>query len=295
MDSRFNTATSQGSATGVAKTLVKALRILGSVAAHPEGLTLSDLSRTCRLPKPTAHRVLGVLVQGGMLRLDADGGYRLGPECLVLGTAFLENLDLRDQARDILFDLVERTGETCHLGVLDGKRVVYIEKVESPHPIRMASRVGRTNPAHSTGIGKAMLAFSPAEQIEAIIAAGLEQRTPRTITDPSRLRNELAMVAKRGYAIDDIENEESIRCIAAPVFDHEHAVVAGISIAGPEYRLSLGRLVEMADDVREAARELSRRVGYPDGRRGALGLSTPRAERDPRRIRAAVLTHPDPS
>jgi IclR family acetate operon transcriptional repressor len=277
MDLRFNTNTRDGSATGSAKTLVKALRILGSVAAHPEGLTLSDLSRICRLPKPTAHRVLGVLVHGGMLRLDADGGYRLGPECLVLGTAFLENLDLRDQARDILFDLVERTGETCHLGVLDGKRVVYIEKVESPHPIRMASRVGRTNPAHSTGIGKAMLAFSPEEQIEAIIAAGLEQRTPRTITDPSRLRSELAMVAKRGYAIDDIENEESIRCIAAPVFDHEHAVVAGISIAGPEYRLSLGRLVEMADDVREAARELSRRVGYPD--EGSAPRGSPRAVR----------------
>jgi DNA-binding IclR family transcriptional regulator len=275
MDVRFNTDGRQGPATGAAKTLVKALRILGSVAVNPEGLTLSDLSRICRMPKPTTHRVLGVLVQGGMLRLESDGGYRLGPECLVLGTAFLENLDLRDQARDILLDLVERTGETCHLGVFDGERVVYIEKVESPHPIRMASRVGRTNPAHSTGMGKAMLAFSPEEQIEAIIAAGLEQRTPRTITDPARFRSELAMIAKRGYAIDDIENEESIRCIAAPVFDHEHAVVAGISIAGPEYRLSLGRLVEMADDVREAARELSRRVGYPDDGSGHWGSPRP--------------------
>jgi DNA-binding IclR family transcriptional regulator len=264
MDTRFNTDTRKDSATGAAKTLVKALRILASVAAHPEGLTLSDLSRICRLPKPTAHRVLGVLVQGGMLRLEADGGYRLGPECLVLGTAFLENLDLRDRAREILYDLVDRTGETCHLGVLDGVRVVYIEKVESNHAIRMASRVGRTNPAYSTGMGKAMLAFSPEEHVEAVIAAGLEQRTPRTITDPGRLRSELAMIAKRGYAIDDVENEEGIRCIAAPVFNHEHAVVAGISIAGPEFRLSLGRLVEMAEDVRGAARELSRRAGWPD-------------------------------
>ena len=292
MDSRFNTDAGEDSATGSAKTLVKALRILGSVAAHPEGLTLSDLSRICRLPKPTAHRVLGVLVQGGMLRLEADGGYRLGPECLVLGTAFLENLDLRERARDILVDLVERTGETCHLGVLDGTHVVYIDKVESPHPIRMASRVGRRNPAYSTGIGKAMLAFSPEDQIEAIIAAGLEQRTPRTITDPSRFRSELAMVAKRGYAIDDVENEEAIRCIAAPVFDHQHAVVAAISIAGPEYRLSLGRLVEMADDVREAARELSRRVGFPDDGRAPSG-SQRRTRRDASESRSAVLIHPD--
>lgn len=291
MDMRFNTDAPEGPATGAAKTLIKALRILASVAAHPEGLTLSDLSRICRLPKPTAHRVLGVLVEGGMLRLEADGGYRLGPECLVLGTAFLENLDLRDRARDILTDLVERTGETCHLGVLDGMRVVYIEKVESPHPIRMASRVGRTNAAHSTGIGKALLAFSPEEQVDAIIASGLEQRTPRTITDPSRFRNELAMVAKRGYAIDDVENEEAIRCIAAPVFDHQHAVVAAISIAGPEYRLSLGRLVEMADDVRAAARELSRRLGFPDD--GLAPWGTPRrARRDAGELTTAVLTHP---
>lgn len=276
MDQRFETRQGGPGEGAGAKTLVKALRILDAVATNPEGLSLSDLSRLCRLPKPTAHRVLGVLVEAAMLRLDPDGGYRLGPECLVLGTAFLDGLDLRDRAREVMRDLSSRTGETCHLGILDGFRIVYIEKIESSQAIRMASRIGRTNPVHSTAIGKAIAAFLPEDRIEAIVAAGLEQRTARTITDADRFRSELATIRRRGYAIDDVENEDGIRCVAAPVFDHERSVVAGISISGPEYRLSLGHVVQMADDVRAAAAELSRRIGYPEASSGgpSRGISS---------------------
>jgi DNA-binding IclR family transcriptional regulator len=254
--------TSNAQMTGSGKTLVKALRLLEAIAHRPEGLTLAEASRLADLPKPTAHRVLGPLVDAHLLRVDSAGAYRLGAQCLVLGTAFLEGLDLREEAREVMSELVERTGETCHLGVLDGTRIVYIEKVESSHAVRMYSRVGRTNPVHSTGLGKAMLAFCDEQVIEGVVSAGLRRRTARTITDAEEFRAELEGIRRRGYAVDNVENEEGIRCVAAPVRDHTGRVIAGISVAGPQYRLTLEQVSDIAVLVRKATDELSSRMGY---------------------------------
>lgn len=248
--------------SGAAKTLVKGVMLLNLVMEHPQGITLAELSRLAELPKPTAHRVLGVLVDEGLLRTDSVGTYRLGTQCLVLGMAFLNALDLRQESRDLLADLLHHTGETCHLGVLDGDRIVYIEKVESSHAVRMHSSIGSTGPVHSTGLGKAMLAHSEPGVIEAVIAKGLPPRTPQTITAADKLRAHLAEVRRRGFAVDDIENEEGIRCVGAPVFDHNGGVVAGISVAGPTYRITFDRIDEIGDQVRRAALELSRRIGF---------------------------------
>jgi IclR family acetate operon transcriptional repressor len=247
--------------TGAAKTLVKALRLLEAIAASPAGLTLAELSRLSDLPKPTALRVLRPLVEARLLRGDDSGVYRLGPGCLVLGTTYLESLDLREEARPVLRALVAECNETCHLGVLDGTRIVYIEKAESQHSVRMHSRVGRTNPVHSTGLGKAILGFAGEGLVDAVIAAGLERRTPRTITDPAELRAELKRIRRLGYAVDDVENEEGIRCVGAPVRDHSGEVIAGISIAGPDNRVTRARVPDLADLVRSAADELSARLG----------------------------------
>jgi DNA-binding IclR family transcriptional regulator len=255
--------------TGSGKTLVKALRLLQAVAENRTGLTLGECSQLTGLPKPTAYRVLGPLVDAGLLRLDASGLYRLGTQCLVLGTAFLEGLDLREEARDVLSELVERTGETCHLGVLDGTRIVYIEKVESTHAVRMHSRVGSTSPAHSTGLGKAMLAFAGEQAVEAVISAGLASRTPRTISERVRFRAEMEAVRRRGYAVDNVENEDGIRCVGAPVRDHTGAVIAGISVSGPQYRMPMDHVGEFAVLVRKAADELSLRLGSVPARRGS--------------------------
>lgn len=245
------------------KTLIKAVRLLNLVMEHPQGIGLAEISRVAGLPKPTVHRMLGVFVDEGLLRVDSGGQYRLATQCLVLGTAFLEGLDLREESRDLLAALLEHTGETCHLGVLDGNRIVYIEKMESSHAVRMHSRVGSTGPVHSTGLGKAMLAHSSPEKIEAIVAEGLTHRTAQTITDGTRFRAELARIRRCGFAVDDIENEDGIRCVAAPVFDHKREAVAGISIAGPTYRVTFDRIPEIAQRVLDAALELSRRIGYP--------------------------------
>lgn len=190
--------------SGASKTLVKGVMLLNLVMEHPQGIGLAELSQLAELPKPTAHRVLGVLVDEGLLRADSGGGYRLGAQCVVLGMAFLNGLDLREESRDLLAELLDHTDETCHLGVLDGNRIVYIEKMESSHAVRMHSSIGSTGPVHSTGLGKAMLAHSEPGVIEALIAQGLPSRTAQTITAPGKLKAHLEEVRSRGFAVDDI-------------------------------------------------------------------------------------------
>ena len=178
------------------------------------------------------------------------------------GTAFQESLDLRREALGPLEELARATGETCHLGVKDGHQIVYIEKIESSSAVRMYSRVGRTNPLHSTGLGKAIVAHSGPDGFDELIASGLSRRTKNTICDPDELRAELRRIKKRGVAYDLVENEEGIQCCGGPVFDHQGLVVAGISVAGPEYRLTAARLREITPTVIATALELSRRLGY---------------------------------
>lgn len=253
-----------GAATGSAKNLVRALALLRVLSESPGGMSLAGISRLGALPKPTAHRLLSVLAEAGMVREDGNGGYGLGPECLVLGSAFLDGLDLRREARGVLEALVERTGETCHLGIRDGNRAVYVEKVESPQMVQLRSRVGLIAPLHTTALGKVLLAYGEEAEVEELFAAGVEKRTANTITDPDEFRANLGLVRERGFAVDDVENEEGIRCVAAPVFDHEERVVASISVSGPEYRLSLEKLEELGILTRESALSLSRRIGYRD-------------------------------
>lgn len=246
------------------QTLDRALSTLLHVGeSGPRGLTLAECAVHLGYSKPTVHRILRTFHARGFLRLDRERGlYTLGVANLRLGMTFLEQLDLRAEALPVLREIGARTSETVHLGVLDGSDVVYIEKVESAHPVRMYSQVGHTMPAHSTGIGKAILAFLPEEELEGVLPQCLEARTPATITDRNALVEHLAETRRRGYSIDDVENEEGIRCVGAPVFDHTGAVCAGISIAGPASRLMRDGVPDLGRLVKDAAMRVSRRVGY---------------------------------
>jgi DNA-binding IclR family transcriptional regulator len=245
-----------------AKNLAKGLSILNLISRRADGLTLSEVSRLSDVPKATAHRLISVLSEYGMVRANSEDKYLVGPQCLVLGNLFLSGLNLRQEAQDILRKLSQETLETCHLGIKDGTQIVYIEKVESPHPVRMYSRVGATNPVHSTALGRAILAYCDEEAVEAVISSGLERRTANTITEPERFRAYLVEVKRHGFAVDDIENEDGIRCVAAPVFSHTGEVVAGISVSGPEQRVTADRLNDLGLKVAASAVDLSKRLGY---------------------------------
>jgi len=257
----LNLASTSGFA-GSAKALTKGLALVDVVAEHGAPMRLVDLVDVSGLPRPTALRLLDVLCRSQVLGVDERGSYGLGPRVAAWGQTFLDRLDLRTQAADLMQEVVAATRETCFLGALDAGRVLYVAVADSPHAVRPAARVGFRNPVHCTGIGKALLAYLPHDEAEALLTHPLERRTPRTITDPSVLREELARTRERGYSVDDVENEDGVRCIAAPVRDHTGTVVAGLSVSAPAYRFSLDDLAKLVPLVTRITAELSARLGY---------------------------------
>lgn len=246
------------------QTLDRALNVLFQVGASgSRGLSLAECTALLGYSKPTTFRILRALRARSLLTQDRDRGvYTLGPMTLRLGMDYLESLDLRREALPTMRRLGVETGETIHLSILDGVDVVYIEKVDSPQSVRMFSRIGHTMPAHSTGIGKAILAYLPEEELKARLPDQLEARNAMTITSRDRLVEHLRGVRERGYSTDDMENEDGIRCVGAPIFDHTGAVCAGVSIAGPAMRVTPDRFAGLGPLIRDAGAEISARLGY---------------------------------
>lgn len=247
---------------GPARNLVRAFGLLDILADTPEGHTLAELAEAAGVPEATAHRLLTVLADLHVVRIGDRGRWRVGRRCLELGAAYLDSVEIREEARGLMRELTERTGETCALGVLDEDRVVYVEKMDSPHAVRMHSSIGRSNPAATSSLGRAILAWSPESAVDVVLADGVPRRTPQTVTDPEAVRAELARCRRRGYSLDDGENEPGIRAVGAPVLDYRGWPVAALSVAGPEQRITRRRLQELGASVAETAAELSGRLGY---------------------------------
>lgn len=250
-------------AAGSAKALVKGLALVDLIADSDRSLRLVDLVEASGLPRPTALRLLDVLCRAEVLRVETGGTYTLGPRVAAWGQSFLDRLELRAQAVGLMEELVAISGETCYLGVLDGTQVLYVAAADSPHAVRPAARPGSRNPLHCTGIGKALLAWQPEAAIGELLREPLERRTENTMTDPGALRAHLRLVREQGYSIDEIENEEGVRCVAAPVRDHTGAVVAGVSVSAPAYRFTTEDVLRLAPEVLRVTTELSRRLGAP--------------------------------
>jgi len=248
--------------TGV-KTVDRTFAILTALGEAGRPLPIRDLARQAALPRPTVYRLVDVLTRHGAVVVQ-DGTVALGHRVLWLAGQRLAQLELRTAGRPHLVELCRQVGETVHLGVLEQGHVVYIDKVEPPRPLRMASTVGAIMPVHSTALGKAMLAWMDGHQVREIVALrGLPRRTPRTITTLARLQRELAAVRARGFAVDNVENEDGIRCVGAPVFDHRGRVAGAISVSGSVATISLRRARrELGPRVRETADRISRALGW---------------------------------
>jgi DNA-binding IclR family transcriptional regulator len=216
----------------------KALDLLCAFSFREPRLTLADLATRTRMPRPTAFRLLTTLEQAGFVA-KFNGEYQLGIKCFVLGNVVASSLDLREKAQAHLERLRDTAGETVHLAVLDQWQVLYLERLQSPHPIGfMRSRVGGIVPAYCTSLGKTLLAFKPDAEVEAWLRdRPLKAMTPQTITSVRRLLKELRGIRERGYALDEQEHEIGVRCIAAPIHNHASEVIAAISIAGPADRM----------------------------------------------------------
>lgn len=249
--------------SGEVSTLAKAIEILDIVAAAPHGISLAELALRLQMPKSTVHRLATALCRANFLRKNTSRSvFQLGLRLTELGEIALERLELRDIARPLLLRLAYDLGETAHMAIVENGRAVYVEKVDMPNMIRMYSAIGRTVPLHCTGVGKALLAFSPPEFQETIIAGGLERHSPKTICEPDLLRAELSAIRERGFAYDLEEIALGLHCVGAPVFNHQHVCVAAVSVAGPMQRLPLERLEAVREQVVGVAELISHELGW---------------------------------
>jgi len=256
--------------------LERAFGILDALAKNGAELGVVELADRLGLHKSTVHRLLTVLECNRYVeKSPSSGKYRLGWKLIELGMHAASRLELRELARPQLERLVEETGETGHLGILQEGEVISVANVESRRTLRMPSTVGRRAPAHCTSQGKVMLAYLPCGTEHKFVRSHrLKAYTRNTITRVSRLQRELEMIRERGYAVDDEEFEEGLKCIGAPVRDHSGRVIAAISIAGPTSRLSEERMGHLVHSVMGAAARLSTALGYHPGRGGSTQGST---------------------
>lgn len=248
------------------QSLDRALRIL-KVLAGSEGMSLTELADAAEQSPATIYRVLTTFEAHGIVdHQPARQLWFVGQEAFRIGSAFLGRSNLVEQARGVMRELMAETGETANLAIADGGQVVFLSQVETHEPIRAFFRPGTRGPIHASGIGKALLAYYPVERIDRIVRdQGLPAFTVRTITDRACLIEALAATRARGWAIDDEERTEGMRCIAAPIFNEFREAIAGISVSGPAVRMSHDRGDDFGARVRAAADRITRAIG------GALG------------------------
>ncbi len=256
-----------GATESPSRAVERALAMLEAIAQRDGGLTNAEISRRLGIPKSSASYILRALERRGYVgREVSTGRYRIGLKVLSLSRGALAGLDIRDAALPVLRQLVERSQLSAHLAILDHGEAVYIEKVGAPGFIKMDTWVGRRMEVHSTSVGKAIAAYLPQSEVEAIIRTrGLKKRTPKTITVASRFLRELAGVRARGYAVDDEENNPGVRCVAAPVFDRLGQVQASVGVSGTTSQIDRSNLPRIAALVKEAARRITA-TGFHLGR-----------------------------
>lgn len=231
------------------QSLERAMRTLETIAAHGGVLGVSQIAAHSGLAVPTIHRIVRTLVDLGYLRQEPSRQYALGPRLLLLADS--SSSILAATARPHLSRLVDELGETANLAMLDGGHVAYVAQVPSKHSMRMFTEVGKRVMPHCTAVGKALLARVPEDQVRALLARnGMLRRTESTITDADAFIAELSLIADRGWAVDDGEQEVGVRCVAVAVVGSP--VTLAVSISGPAPRMTaefVDRAVPLLQEV----------------------------------------------
>ena len=244
--------------------LERGLAVLELVAKSNGGLTLRELSQALQLPRSSTHCLLVTLERHGYLtRNGRTGRYMFALKLFDLANAALNVTELRDRAFPLLRNLMEKTHLTVHMATLEQYEAVLIAKVEPPGLLRLASWIGRRMDVHCTGVGKALIAFLPGEELDYLIREhGLPRHNEKTITSSRRLKEELAKVRRLGYAFDDEEDEIGLRCIGAPVFEQVGKVVASVSVAGTVRQIHPQNRRLIAEQVQRTASRISHELGF---------------------------------
>jgi IclR family acetate operon transcriptional repressor len=242
----------------------KTLRVLEATAAPNGPHRLADIAARAAVAKASTHRLLVMLAADGYVIAAGSGRYGVGPRLRTFAAQVAANdrLDITQHLRDLQQAV---GGHTVHLALRSGNQCTYIQKIDGNQPYQMASRIGMSIPLHCTAVGKAILAFLPTEEVRTIVAsAGLPARTPATITDWRRLDAELAFIRERGYAVDDEENEATVRCIGAPVVDLSGRPIGGVSVTTVTFVATREQLESFVTDLMAIAAKIAKALVKAD-------------------------------
>jgi IclR family KDG regulon transcriptional repressor len=265
---------------GVTAKIFAVLEYFIQEGPRQQSISFQELYGALPFARTTVHRILYSLEKLGYVeKAEVRAHYHLGPKFFALTQPAVQFRRLQSVAHAVLLELLVRHSETVNLGVLDDGQVAYLDVVQSPSALRIAANPGDRNPMHSTSLGKAILAYLPDVEVEAILKQyPLIRMTSKTITQRAHLLQHLASVREQGVAFDLGENVDGVLCVAAPVFDQHGRVVASLSVSGPTSRME-SKLMAIRDDVKSAGVKISRLLGpLSTGEGGAGWASAVRSE-----------------
>lgn len=246
------------------KSVIKAFLIIEELDKAGE-LSIGDLSERLSMDKATVHRLINTIKDAGYVNQNLDNKkYFNSMKLLAMGNRVMEKTGIKHISRPFVAELAEKTGETINLGVRAGNQIIYIDKLESSSTIKVGLGIGTSVPSYCTGLGKAMLAFTPDKEVKDVLESILfEKFTDHTITEKDLFLKELEKIKGNGYSVDDEEYVVGLICIAAPIFDYHGKPIAAISVSCPKYRYNEERhLLLHSGLVMEAARKISKKLGY---------------------------------
>ena len=243
----------------------RTLSILELVTASKQGLSNADLSRRLEIPKSSASYILRVLEKRGYLSREDNGKYRIGLKLVRLSSRALTHLDFREIAKPVMTEFLKKSRlPEVHLAVLDNGRAVYVEKIEADNSfIKMDIWIGHRLPIHTTAIGKILVAYLPENEVLKMLELrGMEKKTRKSITNPQNFLHELEKVRKYGYAIDDEENADNVRCVAAPIYDANGKIIASLGTSTIIMQLDKTLLPKIVEMIKDSAQKVSKSLGF---------------------------------
>ncbi|WP_214808103.1 IclR family transcriptional regulator [Exiguobacterium sp. s102] len=247
------------------QSLERALTILNKLSEYPDGLKISQLTEQLDLSKSTIHRLLTTLGSMNYIAKDAETNkYKLGLQILFLSRNISDSNEIIRAAKPFIEKLSKDINETVHLCIEDRGEIVYIDKIESNHTVRMFSRIGTRGQMYCTAVGKILLSgVTPSYFEEVVEKIDFAPRTPNTITSQGEFRLEIEKVKQQQYALDNIENEEGIRCIAAPIYNHKGEIIASFSVSGPSNRVTMDMIEDtLINKMKDTSLNISQTLGF---------------------------------
>lgn len=249
----------------ILQTVKNAGRILNLFTIERSTWRLSEISNELDLDISHVRRLLTTMVQENILK-KVGKTYSLGFSVLHLSGIVNSQLNIHLEARPILLPLVEKLGTVIHLGVLEGIGIIYLDKLETSHPLKMVSFVGKSHPVYSTGCGKAILAFQKEEDLkdtlQKIEQEGIEKTASRTVADVDELRQQLSEIRRTGFAVTYDEFQEGIASIAAPIFNYNGEVIAAAGLTGSTQKLCGNQINLYISTIVKAAKDISKKIGF---------------------------------